>query len=100
MFRNSTFIGGADVHLQTQKAAKGAVLRVIVDHDAGDGAVQNLDDRVSTRDDDQLIPVVRLDDRLQLVGAPLQRADYFWAAASGTYTAWPRMARNPRPRSS
>src|SRR5262249_13574700 len=60
-----------------------AVLGVVVDEDAGDGAVQDLNDRVAARDDVDLVPVVGLDDRLQLVGALLQVADDLRAAAVG-----------------
>src|SRR5258706_2808623 len=59
--------GRTDVHLKTDQPAELTILQVLVDDHARDGAIQDLDDGTSARDQVNLIPVGRLDERLQLV---------------------------------
>src|SRR5262245_11219625 len=73
----------ADVQLEAEQAAELPVLGVVVDDDARDRAVEDLHDRVAAGDDVDLVPVVDLDQRLELVGALLQVADDDRLAALG-----------------
>src|SRR6266446_1596013 len=57
----------SDVHLKADQPGELTVLQVLVDGDAHDGAIQDLDDRTAARDQVNLVPIAGFDERLQLV---------------------------------
>ena len=65
----------ADVDLEAEQALQCAPLRVVVDEDRGDVAVDDVDDRVAARDEVDRVPVAGLDERLQLVGGAFEIAN-------------------------
>ena len=79
MLRNSIFIGSPQyAHLEADEPAERSILRVIVNDDARNGAVEDLHDHVAARDQVHLVPIILFDERLQLVRRLLQVADDAW----------------------
>ena len=58
--------------LEAEQAFQGPVLRFVIDEDGRDAAVQDVDERRAAGDDVELVPVIDLDDLLELVAVPVE----------------------------